>query len=392
MNRLVRHFLWLVLLCCAGCADDDLDPRYGESSGEGATAVNGLKVLVDLFSQAGHKVSTSVSLSPRVHDSADVIVWAPNDYQPPSDEARQWFQDWMADGLDRVLIYIGRDYDAVPEYWDAILQTVPANSPDAVDMRARSFAARAAQALRRSATSKPAATATGNANTALPPPSPWFTFDHQLKPRHSDTLDGPWAAGIDPQRSAVKLLSRFTPPDDYDYETLLESKGDLLACRVESLDGQIIVVTNGSFLLNLPLVNHEHRKLAGRLIDEISPHSEIIFLESGPGGPNIREDDEPAMRTGLEIFAIEPFNVILLHLAVVGLIFCFAKLPIFGLPRSGQAGSGADFGAHIAALGNLLKRTRGADFARERIQVYYARTQSKPTTPVTPTPPHDDPA
>ncbi len=30
-------------------------------------------------------------------------------------------------------------------------------------------------------------------------------------------------------------------------------------------------MANGSFLLNLPLVNHEHRKLAGKLIDAVGP-------------------------------------------------------------------------------------------------------------------------
>ena len=53
-------------------------------------------------------------------------------------------------------------------------------------------------------------------------------------------------------------------------------------------DGQVIVVTNGSFLLNLPLVNHEHRKLAGHLIRECVPGTKVAFLESGPGGPPCR--------------------------------------------------------------------------------------------------------
>ena len=47
---------------------------------------------------------------------------------------------------------------------------------------------------------------------------------------------------------------------------LLESEGDLLAGIVHRqgwMGSQVIVVANGCFLLNLPLVNHQHRQLAG---------------------------------------------------------------------------------------------------------------------------------
>ena len=53
------------------------------------------------------------------------------------------------------------------------------------------------------------------------------------------------------------------------FEALLATEDDVdIVTRVTRRSwhgGQIVVVANGSFLLNLPLVNHEHRKLADKL-------------------------------------------------------------------------------------------------------------------------------
>jgi hypothetical protein len=154
---------------------------------------------------------------------------------------------------------------------------------------------------------------------------------------------------------------------------------------------QLLVVTNGSFLLNLPLVNHEHRKLAAHLIDELPSTARIVFLESGPGGPPIR-DAEPAPRppNGLEVFAIWPLGVVLLHVAALGLVFCFAKMPIFGVPRDPREVSLSDFGKHVAAFGELLHLTRDRGYAQSRLDHYHqsdhgaassaAKKSKRPTT------------
>ena len=95
-------------------------------------------------------------------------------------------------------------------------------------------------------------------------------------------------------------------------------------------EGQLIVVTNGSFLLNLPLVNHEHRKLAGHLIEACQPGSKVAFLESGRGarryGPDgLAKQSPPASREHVLLAA---------HWCVLGLVYCFCIFPIFGRPKS----------------------------------------------------------
>jgi len=136
-------------------------------------------------------------------------------------------------------------------------------------------------------------------------------------------------------------------------------------------------VANGSFLLNASLVNHEHRKLAGKLIDEVGPPSQtVVFLESGRSGPTISEKDpSAAVPTGMEILTVSPICWIFLQFAVVGVLFCFSRWPIFGLPRQLPADAPSDFGKHIRAVAELLGRSRDRAYAMARVLNYQQTTK-----------------
>ncbi len=160
----------------------------------------------------------------------------------------------------------------------------------------------------------------------------------------------------------IELRNRLVPKDDA--EELLAGGDDVLVAqqeRARASGGKLILVANGSFLLNLPLVNHEHRKLAARLIESTRPGGRVVFLESGVEGPPIDPDEsDNSMWT---VFGAWPLSAILLQLAVAGVIFCFARWPIFGRPRIVAAAALSDFGKHVDALGELLRRTRDRRYA-----------------------------
>jgi hypothetical protein len=162
-------------------------------------------------------------------------------------------------------------------------------------------------------------------------------------------------------------------------EQLLSANDQLLVGRLRRdywEESQIIVVANGSWLLNLPLVNHEHRKIAGQLIERCGPPGRVCFLESGPGGPAISDSDSrlPLM---LRAFTVWPVSAILLHLTLLGILFCFCVFPIFGQARQLPADSVSDFGKHVSAMGDLMERGRNAPYARQRIQQYQELVQGK---------------
>lgn len=345
---------------------DGIDSDYGRRSGvQGGASVNGTAVLAGMFEAAGHQVSTTGRLSPRVFEKADCIVWAPDDFQPPTVEVRQWFEQWWAGAPDRTLIYIGRDYDAAPDYWRTVVNSAAVQ--DQAEMKRRQAAAQ--NDFLTSRARMPASDDCG-----------WFTCERQRRPRRVQTLAGKpdWLSDVDPTKVQIELNGRLLPPAGA--ETWLQSQGDVLVSRQQREDGQLILVVNGSLVLNEPLVNHENRKLAAKLVDAIGPPCQhVVFLESGAGGPPVwNEEPREHQRTGLDILGIWPFSLIFLHLVAVGLLFCYSRYPIFGRPRPLEAPPLADFGRHVAALGTLLERTRDRAYALNRLAHYQQAVRREP--------------
>ncbi len=369
-------------LCAAyGCGPGDIDDTYGKRRGvDGGASVNGTGVLADMFKELGHKVTTKRFLSPRIRDY-DVIVWAPDDFELPGDEYQEYFEEWLNDGEGRTLIYIGRDYDAAITYWEKVQPTPP---EQAVEVARRLAKARANYDSER---------------TAMPDGEDcrWFKACRDGAKRHISgkqetppDIHGTWcqAPKIDPSKIDIQLQGRLEvlsdPPEGesggtLETEVILASGDDVLVWKITDDDwsgGRIIVVANGSFLLNLPLVEKEHRKLAGKLIAECGSPTKVVFLESGPGGPLLL-DHEPGENypTGLEAFTVWPIGVILLHFVALGILYLFARLTIFGRPHELSPDAPSDFGKHIRALAELLARTQDSASAAARLAYYHDKVK-----------------
>lgn len=359
-------FVALGLLALVGCTPK-LNTRYGEMSGQGLSSVNGTSVFAELMRQSGHKVTPAYRLTPRLRERAEVIVWFPDSFDRPSDEVRRWFEHWLHDDANRTLIYVGRDFDASIVYWTKVQRRLARASTELIEMRIDLASAVAKHAVRRQNALTKELARVKSADDY----DDWFTFDYATRPAPIKQLEGydSWLADIDPTKAELEANSELNLADDA--EPLLETdSGDPLVAALPWGLGEVIVVNNGSFLLNLPLVNHEHRKLAGHLIDELGKEPrEVLFLESGPEGPYVSEQDDP-MRSGLEILTIYPFNWILLHSAIIGVIFAFARWPIFGRVQPSDDEQAGDFGRHIAALGRLLRSTGDQAYAQSRVRNY----------------------
>ncbi|NLE39799.1 MAG: hypothetical protein GX621_17405 [Pirellulaceae bacterium] len=361
-SRHRREAIWLVALAAvclilAGCRQP-LEDAYGQRRGVGVEkSVNGTRVLGEMFEKAGHTVFSWRRLSPRLRQRADCIVWFPDDFETPSDEVRFWLEHWLDEEPGRTLIYVGRDFDAATWYWEKIAPQVAAG--DRANHRRCLVDARLLFDVRRSG--RPAEQQCD-----------WFGDKRGPFKRDARTLAGEadWIDGIDASKLEIELHGRLLPGPNA--QVLLESEGDALITSQEVGDGRLIVVANGSFLLNLPLVNHEHRKLAARLIDEVGPPRQtVVFLESDAGGPLISDEDPSAtMPIGLAIFNTWPTNWILLHFVVVGILFCCWRFPIFGPTLPPEPPGLSDFGKHLDAVGELLKQSRDASYANERVRQY----------------------
>lgn len=339
----------------------EIQGAYGQRAGDAWHSVNGTGVLGKMFEEAGHTVFSWRMLSPRLRERADSIVWFPDDFQPPEEDVCRWLEDWLTERRGRTLIYVGRDFDAAVWYWDTIAADAPEEQEK--EILRRKWEAKSEFITRAGALSQTEA-------------CDWFALKGGQGRRQVRSLEGKpeWLDGVDPSRLEIELDHRMVPSDGA--EVLLESQGEALVSAEAFDQSRLIVVANGSFLLNLPLVNHEHRKLAGQLIEEVGPPEQtVVFLESGPMGL-VPWDEDPAAGspTGLEIFIDWPTNWILLHLAVVGIFFCFFRFPIFGRPRDPEPEGAGDFGRHIEALGELLQRSGDAAHAASRLAHYQQLT------------------
>ena len=361
-RRLAFALPAVVLIFLSGCYEK-LDTRYGQRRGVGAAeSVNGTAVFAEMFETAGHKVFSARRLTDRVLERTDCVVWFPDDFETPTSRVRNRLDEWLSAAPNRTLIYVGRDFDAAVWYWET---TEPGAPPE-----------QKAEYQRLGQVAK--TLYDGDRQTIVDGADcEWFRVDDSRPKRRVQTLQGhdDWSRGIDPKQLDIELRSRLVPSPWA--TTLLESEGDALIAYEPHGNSRRYVVVNGSFLLNLPLINHEHRKLAGKMIDEIgSPSRRVIFLESRSGGPPISEneplDEDPS---GLAIFHAWPTNWMLMHLAVVGVLFCFWRFPIFGLPRRVPTDGPSDFGKHVGAVAELLKRSGDSVYAHARLNHYHQITK-----------------
>src|SRR3954471_21210465 len=117
-------------IALAGRRDEQLPIVYGRRRGvEAAGSVNGTAVLADLYRAAGRRVSTSVRFSPAL-EKYSTIVWFPDDFAPPDAAHRTHLEDWVKNGSNRTLVYVGRDYEAAIDYWQRMKVDAPSELAD----------------------------------------------------------------------------------------------------------------------------------------------------------------------------------------------------------------------------------------------------------------------
>ena len=350
-----------LVLLGGGCSSSssDLETEYGSRQPlrGGNSSVNGTAVLAEMYEAQGNTVTSARRLSPRV-EQASTIVWLIDDSEPPGQAAIDWFDNWLYTP-GHTLVVIPRDFDAAPHYWRKMQGQAPAAQQKEIQNRLAD-----------------ANTDFLSQRVMLPPGLSdweWFEYDSTSKPRKVTTLAGEreWTRGVDPSKLEIELYGRLVPDPIVD-DVLLRSGPDALVMARAVNSGRVIVVANGSFLLNLPLVNKEHRKLAGALINESTSGTgdQVVFLEAGGEVAVSDSDDAEGLPSAWRYLNTPPLSYLLRSIVFFSMVMIFAMWPIFGVPREESRRHLMDFGRHIEALGKLLARTRNARYAWSRLSLY----------------------
>jgi hypothetical protein len=408
---LIRYGLLCVAISVAGCSDD-INSDYGVRTGYEKTSVNGTTVFSEMFETAGYSVSSRDYISPRL-DDFDVVVWTPDDFSPPSIAQRIGMESWLDKG-NRTLIYIGRDFDALPKYWDQVFEDAPPDQQLEL-WRQREFA-RSSFASRRN----------GIPDDAM---VRWFKLRNRGEKEVVSGIrssDPTWLEDIDTAKLDIVVQAYCEIPEERDrkkaakatatldatdfemnfdnsfdefetrdakrqatlppsFKVLLETDSGIpLITEIRDPtwgDSKIIVIPNGSFLLNLPLVNNENRKLAQRLIAECGGER-AGFLLTTTSGRGAHSSAESGTLPGIAAFTSWPLGIIIFHAFLAGVLLLFSAFPILGRPRDLEKESTADFGNHVRAIGSLLGRVCDRQHAMQAIAKYqgqHGENAGKPT-------------
>jgi hypothetical protein len=107
----------LLASCIAiGCGQKLPLEEYGESSSSGSASLSGFTAMRALFEASGRRTMDTNLLSQRL-DGYGSIVWTPDRYSPPTAAECTWIDTWLERNDGSTFIYVGRDYDAGPDYW-----------------------------------------------------------------------------------------------------------------------------------------------------------------------------------------------------------------------------------------------------------------------------------
>ncbi len=337
-----------------GCGPADVETTYGRIRG---SSINGTGTLAELLRLQGHEVRPALRMNDTLADWAGVLVrFAPHP-GPPDREEGEWLYRWLRAMPGRKVVYIPLDFDAEPEFWEAMLAAQPKDAkPEIIE-----------QIKKKRDRAKPWVVELPPRPKEVAKAADWFAMEPKpASPSTCKTLEGPWAEGVDAKASAVSKHEVFHL--EADEPVLLSGDGSPLAISWTLDNGsQVLALANASFLLNASLLNRARRPLAMRVVEWIgSGAGHVAFVEGRH--PLAAEDGSPT--SPFHLFSVAPFGWVATHLLIFLLLFALSKAVRLGRPRPEPPSGVERPSAHPEALGALLARTGRADTARGLLEAY----------------------
>ena len=346
-TRLPLGLLIAALLASAAWGQT-LPNEYGGWSGRTSRrSLNGFSAFSELLRDRGHTVRTWRQLTPTI-ESYDTIIWIPaGDRQITGDESDR-IARWLDDGYERTLILVLKDYDATRDYLEDVM-------PQTQGTQAQRYRREWELIVARDQTSPDVAGIGDGVEFADPGPVQGRTV--------ASRLSGPWAQQVSgPTRIVTRrtLKLPLNPTSGSPTTSLLlgaDGKPFVYEIRNYSRypNSRVIVVANGSFLVNYGFTREGNRELANLLADEIPYDEPVLFLESGEQEMSV-SDEEPELPTFWDWMKTWPLSFLFPHLILVGVLTYFVYVPLFGRPRRLPPPSRSDLGQHVDSVAALLQR------------------------------------
>jgi|GEM_PF-1336018 len=397
--------LILLLIYFVGCGndvgDDDGFGRVRSTSGYGA--VDGISGFVHLLKSRGLNVRQSSRISPQI-ERYDTIIWAPDRASPPSASAIERLQRWIDDGYGaRRIVFIGPGFRS-----RKLLEKKQISLAKGEDLE-RSIRRYQEKLIHRDFGFGPRHWPR-NANGEG---CEWYELE-LIDNQPIKSISGPWSNGLAADELELytgiynfEIPTNLQPApgsdedddetyidNDYDYDAravVLLSGDDLnLVYRIprlpnyytyydlqddeESEMSGIFVVANGSFLQNYGLVNPGNQELAKKIADVCK--GEVLVLQSGPSPIEVTESLAPE-KNGWEWLRQRPLREIVPFFLLLATFTFFVVFPIHGRPKRIKLRPDKTFADHIRATGQLLKASKGRDWAKKIIEKHHGSSSDK---------------
>lgn len=345
-------------------------------------SINGISVFQSMCEKNRHTVLRNDAIRENAVKKVDVIIWffKPDENKPPEKKTVDWFEIWLKDAPDRVLVIVPGSYSADWEYWNEVIPQISDPNDQAAARAELSIAESRRKSLLQT-TSQPNDrfealydAERSNYDTR------WFRIKQLTDPVEANNLDGQtdWYDNIDSSDLKMVLYQGIVPTDK-DHEIALscfDSNGleETIIAIQPVRESRVIILNDASFLLNHSLINHQKRMLAQRLIDEFGPKRKRILCLKMGSQLEIRGDagdvETNPLSGVLGLFGHWPIGVVLWHVVFLGIVICFWKWPIFGRAKNIPEISKAEFGTHIDAYAKILEETNDIQYANEQIRKF----------------------
>lgn len=404
---LVSFTLGLLVVGFVGCGIDSVDDDgFGRiRSSHGYGAIDGISGFVHLLKERGLNVRQSSRISPQI-ERVDTVIWAPNRDLPPSAAAIERLERWAQDGPgDRRVIFIGPGFRS--------RKLLSKKQIELADDETLERTIRRYQEKQIQGKFQPRGRywyGGGDGEVC-----DWYELT-EIENEPIKEIAGPWADGkLADQTELYSGIYDFKIPTDlqpvshtnsnggdgndvdadvgYDDDravVLLSGDGHNLVYRIpQKYDSRqyyygyddagedssgVYIIANGSFLQNYGLVNPANQALANRVADLCS--SEVLVLQSGPQPIEVTESLAPE-KNGWQWLGKRPLCDIVPFFLLLATFTFFVVFPIHGRPKRIQLHPKKTFADHVRATGQLLKASRGRDWAKQVMQKHAEGSSDK---------------
>jgi hypothetical protein len=353
--------LVLLLIACGGC-EPELEREYGYTAGR---SINGTSGLRRLFESAGARVRVANRLDRKVFEAADVLVRF--QVAPGVFEHELWgaLQEYLEEKPGRRAIYVPCAFDAEAEYWEAVEEQLSETERERRGSLVKSLRERAQRSARvpalRADSSRVVRRGFGLRKPKDAGEDYWI-------------FGGPWSRDVDltglrlPREAVLELED-----EEYEWQVLLKCRGEAIVAETEFVGGsKLLLVPNGSFLLNEPLVRAERRKLAERVVQWAleGGGQRVVFVE---GAQPTSEPAESDSLGGMGFLLRDPFRWMAAQFLAVGLAYILFHAARLGRARPLPAAEGERPVRHAEALGDLLARSPDRRSVLAELETYRRR-------------------